>query len=116
MLVSSCRCSRFCRKGKIDERFQEPYDKLVEIRNHLEKLSLTQAWALRETDLFMHQRKLDRIDESRVGGKFLDASGHPADMHAQRVRKAMAALSSDADSIRPFFISSNRAMFSYTDF
>jgi len=72
------------RKGKIDEGFQDVYNSLLEVRNHLEKLSLTQAWALRETDLFMHQRKLDRIDESRVAGNFVDHSGRAADLYAQR--------------------------------
>ena len=35
----------------------------MSIRNKLEKLSLTQAWSLRETDLWDFQRQLDRIDE-----------------------------------------------------
>ncbi|KAL1968896.1 hypothetical protein VTN77DRAFT_1257 [Rasamsonia byssochlamydoides] len=72
------------RKGQIDERFQEPYATLVDIRNQLERLSMTQAWSLRETDLFQFQRKLDRIDEARVNGNFIDATGQPADIHAQR--------------------------------
>ena len=46
---------------------------------------MTQAWSLRETDLFMWQRKLDRIDDSRRDGNFFDAEGKPADLHAQRV-------------------------------
>lgn len=74
------------RRGIIDERFNPLYDKLREIRNQLEKLSLTQAWSLRETDLYSYQRQLDRIDEARVNGNFLDAEGKPADLHAQRVR------------------------------
>lgn len=74
-----------CSQGKIDERFQEQYDRLLEIRNQLDRLSVTQAWSLRETDLFGYQRKLDRIDEARVNGNFVDAEGHPADLHAQRV-------------------------------
>ena len=73
------------RKGTIDERFQETYDKLIEIRNNLDRLTMTQAWSLRETDLFMWQRKLDRIDDSRRDGNFFDAEGRPADLHAQRV-------------------------------
>lgn len=73
------------RKGKIEERFKEPYDVLVDIRNQLERLSMTQAWSLRETDLFQYQRKLDRIDEARVNGNFIGADGQPADLHAQRV-------------------------------
>jgi len=74
-----------CRKGKIDERFKTTYDKLYEIRNQLERLSLTQAWSLRETDLYNYQRQLDRVDESRINGNFEDPTGYKADLHAQRV-------------------------------
>lgn len=73
------------RKGKIQEGFQEQYDRLLEIRNQLDRLSVTQAWSLRETDLFGYQRKLDRIDEARVNGNFVDGEGQVADLHAQRV-------------------------------
>lgn len=73
------------RQGKIDERFRDTYDRLYEIRNQLERLSLTQAWSLRETDLYNYQRRLDRIDESRINGNFEDSQGHKADLHAQRV-------------------------------
>jgi hypothetical protein len=72
------------RKGKIDERFQDTYDKLVKLRNNLEQMNLTQAWSLRETDLYSFQRQLDRVDESRVNGNFVDEQGRPADLHAQR--------------------------------
>ena len=73
------------RQGKIDGRFKTTYDKLLDIRDALEKLSLTQAWSLRETDLYDFQRKLDRVDESRVDGNFEDENGHKADLFAQRV-------------------------------
>ena len=82
------------RKGKIDERFQDVYDKLIEIRNQLDRLTMTQAWSLRETDLFMWQRKLDRIDDSRRDGNFFDAEGHPADLHAQRVGLSVSPMES----------------------
>ncbi|KAJ6092998.1 hypothetical protein N7486_008287 [Penicillium sp. IBT 16267x] len=72
------------RQGKVLERFQDQYERLLEIRNQLDRLSVTQAWSLRETDLFGYQRKLDRIDEARVNGNFVDAEGQPADLHAQR--------------------------------
>ncbi|KAJ5184687.1 hypothetical protein N7491_007444 [Penicillium cf. griseofulvum] len=72
------------REGKIDERFRDQYERLLEIRNQLDRLSVTQAWSLRETDLFGYQRKLDRIDEARINGNFVDAEGQPADLHAQR--------------------------------
>jgi hypothetical protein len=74
-----------CRQGRIAPAFKETYDKLLNIRNQLEKLSLTQAWSLRETDLWNFQRQLDRIDESRVDGNFLDALGRPAELYEQRV-------------------------------
>jgi hypothetical protein len=85
------RCYRWTeivleRQGKIEERFRDQYDRLLEIRNQLDRLSVTQAWSLRETDLFGYQRKLDRIDEARVNGNFVDAEGQAADLHAQRVR------------------------------
>ena len=74
------------RQGKIDWRFKPTYDKLIEIRNALEKLMLTQAWSLRETDLYNFQRKLDRIDESRTeDGNFADELGTKAEIHTQRV-------------------------------
>lgn len=72
------------RQGKIDDQFRETYDQLVEVRNQLDRLTMTQAWSLRETDLYTFQRKLNHIDESRVNGNFLDSAGNPADIHAQR--------------------------------
>ncbi|QSZ31709.1 hypothetical protein DSL72_001276 [Monilinia vaccinii-corymbosi] len=72
------------RKGKFPEAFQGTYSTLLEIRNKLEKLSLTQAWSLRETDLYDFQRQLDKIDESRVGGNFVDAEGNFAELYVQR--------------------------------
>ncbi|KAI9642911.1 hypothetical protein NHQ30_008645 [Ciborinia camelliae] len=72
------------RKGQFPEAFQGVYSTLVEIRNKLEKLSLTQAWSLRETDLYDFQRQLDKIDESRVDGNFVDAEGNFAELYVQR--------------------------------
>lgn len=72
------------KKGKIDPDFKELYDKLLKIKTALDHINFTQAWSLRETDLYDFQRQLDRIDESRVDGNFVDAQGKPADLHAQR--------------------------------
>ncbi|KUJ12137.1 uncharacterized protein LY89DRAFT_624592 [Mollisia scopiformis] len=72
------------RKGKIPDAFNEPYQILVDIRNRLEKLSLTQAWSLRETDLYDYQRQLDKFDESRVDGNFVDAEENFAELYVQR--------------------------------
>jgi hypothetical protein len=73
------------RKGEIQERFQDKVEELWKLRNTLEKLHLTQAWSLRETDLYSYQRRLDRFDESRVDGVFVDAEGRPAELYEQRV-------------------------------
>ncbi|KAK4456952.1 hypothetical protein QBC42DRAFT_301584 [Cladorrhinum samala] len=72
------------RKGVIPEAFRSRYEILSSVRNDLEKLSLTQAWSLRETDLYDFQRELDKIDESRVDGNFLDDEGKPAELYVQR--------------------------------
>ncbi|KAF1820220.1 uncharacterized protein K489DRAFT_433658 [Dissoconium aciculare CBS 342.82] len=72
------------KRGHIDERFQDTFDKLVKIRNALDQMNLTHAWSLRETDLYSYQRELDAIDASRVNGEFVDVEGKPADLHAQR--------------------------------
>jgi hypothetical protein len=89
------------RKGRIDERFQPIFDKLLEIRNQLERLSLTQAWSLRETDLYGYQRQLDRIDEARVDGNFEDAQGNKAELHAQRVRSTTTGQSKLTNELDP---------------
>lgn len=66
------------------EPFKALYKTLVGIRNDLEKLSLTQAWSLRETDLYDFQRQLDKIDDNRQDGNFFDDKGNPADLWTQR--------------------------------
>lgn len=83
--------------GVVEERFQDTFNNLFEIHKQLEKLSLTQAWSLRETDLYSYQRRLDRVDESRVDGKFVDAAGKPAGVFEQRallylLRKSYATI------------------------
>lgn len=73
------------RKGVIPDEFKPMYNTLVGIRSDLEKLSLTQAWSLRETDLYDFQRQLDKFDEARVDGNWLDEEGKPAELYIQRV-------------------------------
>lgn len=72
------------RRGVIPESFKPTYDILVRIRNDLEKLSITGKWALREADLFDYQRELDRIDESRIDGNWVDEDGNKAELYVQR--------------------------------
>lgn len=74
------------RPGYVDPAFKDVYDRLFTIRNALESKSLLQAWSCRETDLYDFQRRLDRIDESRMqDGNFACPSGKPADIQTQRV-------------------------------
>lgn len=80
------------RKGAIPDGFKDLYDVLVGIRNKLDSLSLTQAWSLRETDLYDYQRTLDKIDEKRVDGNFIDDEGRPANLYVQRVSDLTAQL------------------------
>ncbi|KAF3057967.1 UPF0662 protein C30C2.08 [Daldinia childiae] len=72
------------KNGQFPDKWRPIYDVLVGIRNDLDKLSLTQAWSLRETDLYDYQRQLDRIDESRVNGNWVDDQGQPAELYVQR--------------------------------
>ncbi|KUI72607.1 hypothetical protein VM1G_08547 [Cytospora mali] len=72
------------RKGVIPEQWRKIYDVLYGIRNDLDKLSITPAWSLRETDLYDYQRQLDQIDEARVDGNWLDDEGNPAELYVQR--------------------------------
>ncbi|KAI3326038.1 hypothetical protein HD806DRAFT_431140 [Xylariaceae sp. AK1471] len=72
------------RQGKFPDKWRPIYDVLVGIRNELDKLALTKAWSLRETDLFDFQRQLDKIDESRVDGNWVDEDGQPAELYVQR--------------------------------
>lgn len=74
-----------CRKGAIPDGFKPLYDKLILVRNHLEKLSVTHAWALREADLYDYHRTLDRIDDLRVNGNWVDDQGNEADVYVRRV-------------------------------
>lgn len=73
------------RKGVMPEQFKAMYATLVGIRNDLEKLSVTQAWSLRETDLYDFQRQLDKFDEARVDGNWIDEDGKPVELYVQRV-------------------------------
>ncbi|KAK4121331.1 hypothetical protein N657DRAFT_648158 [Parathielavia appendiculata] len=73
------------KKGVIPEAFKDKYNILINIRNELEKLSITQAWSLRETDLYDFQRQLDKIDEARgADGNWLDQDGQLAELYVQR--------------------------------
>ncbi|KAL2888882.1 UPF0662 protein [Ceratocystis lukuohia] len=75
------------KKGAIPAAFKPMYNDLVRVRSELDKISMTQAWSLRETDLYDFQRLLDRYDEARVDGNWLDNEGKPAELYVQRTLK-----------------------------
>jgi hypothetical protein len=72
------------REGRFPEPYKALFQRLCRIRNELERLLLTHAWSLRETDLYDYQRELDQIDESRIDGNFQDFEGNPAELYVQR--------------------------------
>lgn len=83
------------------------------IRNKLEKLTLTQAWSLRETDLWDFQRQLDRIDEARVDGNFFDALGRPSEIYEQRVRHLFSRVHDILTPCTDFALPSKKELFPY---
>lgn len=97
-------------KGEMPESFKPTYQILVDIRNKLEKLSLTQAWSLRETDLYDYQRQLDKFDESRVDGNFVDSEGSFAELYVQRVCFLLIQNWRLIDLCRHYSISSDAVM------
>ncbi|ODO09098.1 hypothetical protein I350_02698 [Cryptococcus amylolentus CBS 6273] len=54
------------------------YDRLLEMKNALDQMTLTHRWTLRETDLYNYAMALREIDSMRVDGKFVDADGNKA--------------------------------------
>ena len=67
------------RQMLISPTFEATATELADVKGHLEKLSLTQAWSLRETDLFDYLQRLRAVDEKRIDGKFIDAQGKPTE-------------------------------------
>ncbi|WVQ92840.1 hypothetical protein IAS59_006657 [Cryptococcus gattii] len=55
------------------------YDRLSEMKNQLDQMTLTHRWTLRETDLYNYAMSLREIDAMRVDGKFVDAAGNKAE-------------------------------------
>lgn len=54
-------------------------EKLFRLKSYLERLSVTQAWSLRETDLYDYITQIQQIDRSRFNGKFVDEDGNTPD-------------------------------------
>ncbi|KAL1409654.1 hypothetical protein Q8F55_003650 [Vanrija albida] len=55
------------------------WERLTQIKQQLEQLTLTHRWTLRETDLYNYSVALREIDSMRVDGKFVDAAGNKAE-------------------------------------
>jgi hypothetical protein len=77
-----------CRQGVMAPSLSHLADELFKIRNKLEKLELTQAWSLRETDLYDFQVFLMDLDDQRVEGKFVGADGSSPE-EGQSVRNCL---------------------------
>ena len=63
------------RKGAIPPGLSHYAEQLFKVKYKLEKLELTQAWSLRETDLYDYMVKLMDIDGQRVNRKFVGEDG-----------------------------------------
>lgn len=63
------------RQGAIAPALLHYADTLHKLKHKLEKLELTQAWSLRETDLYEFMVKLMHYDDARVDGKFVAEDG-----------------------------------------
>ena len=63
------------RQGSIDASLRPVKERLFKLRSHLERLSVTQAWSLRETDLYDYITHVQEIDNSRVGVRFVNEEG-----------------------------------------
>jgi len=73
------------RPGYVEDGFEGVYKNLNSIRSTLESKFLVQTWSIRETDLYIYQRQLDKIDNSRnARGDFVDAEGKVAELQTQR--------------------------------
>jgi hypothetical protein len=55
------------------------YERLSQLVQQLEQLTLTHRWTLRETDLYNYLLQLREIDSKRVDGKFVNAAGEKAE-------------------------------------
>lgn len=64
------------RRGSIAPSLCPIAEKLFRLKSYLERLSVTQAWSLRETDLYDYITQVQEIDRSRVDGKFRDEHGN----------------------------------------
>lgn len=63
--------SNIDRQGKVAPGLKDKTETLLGLKSQLEKLELTQAWSLRETDLYEVIDVLFKMDAERVDGKFL---------------------------------------------
>ncbi|AOW00599.1 hypothetical protein B0I72DRAFT_141696 [Yarrowia lipolytica] len=57
--------------NRVDPSLLPVYSELLHLKTTLEGLTITHRWTMRETDLYGYQKKLQAIDERRVGGLFV---------------------------------------------
>ncbi|KAK6333932.1 hypothetical protein TWF730_004107 [Orbilia blumenaviensis] len=60
---------------RVDPNLSDLHDELVGIKGKLEQLMLTQAWSMRETDLFDLLKQLRGLDGLRVDDRFVGTDG-----------------------------------------
>lgn len=93
------------KQGAVASGLKTTYEALFQAKNQLEKLELTQAWSLRETDLYEFQKLVLALDQGRVNGKFMDSEGNAPEegqgILLYMVRRCYAHIYSLIDSSEP---------------
>jgi hypothetical protein len=86
------------RRGAIAPGLTHYAEQLHKIKSKLEKLELTQTWSLRETDLYDYMTALMKIDDERVGGKFVAQDGTaPGEGQSVSMAKSCGRAQADDD-------------------
>ncbi|KAI5809656.1 hypothetical protein DFH27DRAFT_606082 [Peziza echinospora] len=106
----ACADEALLRQGSIAPPLRSTAERLYRLRSHLERLSVTQAWSLRETDLYDYIIEVQEIDRSRVDGRFVGEDGmvydEGQDILIYLVRKCYAyvfSLVPVSESLTPIF-------------
>ncbi|KAF5095867.1 hypothetical protein DV451_004494 [Geotrichum candidum] len=80
---------------------QETYNDLIDMKHSLETLLITKRWALRETDLFVYQKRLNSIDKVAQGAEFNAASNKVQAILLYLLRRCYAILYKLLESSEP---------------
>lgn len=87
--------------NRVDPSLLPVYSELLHLKATLEGLTITHRWTMRETDLYGYQKKLQAIDERRVGGLFVPGKDCKTCDDATEVTDGVSKLSVDSKAESP---------------